>query len=477
MQKNFKAIIIGSGPGGAVCATLLAERGLDVLLIEAGGNFSMNEVPLFSSSEMNFKYKNGGITPAFGAPPITYVEGACVGGGSEVNSGLYHRLPAEVLEKWEKQHGLAVDKGFLEKTYEQIERDIHISFMPKPLPTASMKLQTGADKLGWAAKEIPRWYKYDRPEDPNSGTKQSMSETFIPRFLKAGGTLLTRTEVLKFEKNGSGWDVHCTTDLQVGEPSHPNRPGGRWYTCENLFLAAGSTATPTLLLRSGFQKGIGKTLSLHPTFKFAARFPEQITDENTGVPVHQVKQFSPELSFGCSISSKPYIGLALNDTQNLRRIEEWRHIANYYTMICPEGLGRVRTLPFFRSPLVSFSLTKKDQVNLRRGYRLLARLLFEAGATELFPSVGKPISIKNYSDLDEIDRLAVKNLNLMTIHLFCSVPMGGSKTDAPLDSDGRVREARNLFVVDGSALCTSPSVNPQGSIMAFSMMNTLKFLK
>ncbi len=472
-NTKYKAIVIGSGPGGAVCATLLAERGLNVLMIESGGNFQMNEIPLFSSTEMNKKYKNGGITPAFGNPPITYVEGSCVGGGSEVNSGLYHRLPETVLDKWINQHGLSIDHSFLEKTYNTIEKDINISYMPGTPPKASMKLKIGADKLGWDAREIPRWYKYEGQSEADGGTKQSMTETFIPRFLKAGGTLKTRTSVQRFQKTSAGFEVFCETENgeNAGQKTAAN------FQCEYLFLAAGATGTPTLLLKSGISRRVGQTLSLHPTFKFSARFEEEINTSNMGVPVHQVKQFSPEISFGCSISSKAYIGLALNDSQNLQRADEWQKIANYYIMICPEGLGKVNLLPFFRSPLVRFSMTKRDQNNLRRGYRLLTRLLFEAGAVELFPSVSKPLTLKNYKKVDELDKLSMKMLNLMTIHLFCSVPMGGSKSAAPVNNDGEMWDVKNLFVVDGSALCTSPSVNPQGSLMAFSMMNTLKFLK
>ena len=42
------------------------------------------------------KYRNGGQTVALGRNKIAYVEGRCVGGGSEINSGLYHRTPPEV---------------------------------------------------------------------------------------------------------------------------------------------------------------------------------------------------------------------------------------------------------------------------------------------------------------------------------------------------------------------------------------------
>ena len=50
------------------------------------------------------KYKNAGLTAMLGSPVVNYAEGSCVGGGSEVNSGLYHRLPADILDEWENNN-------------------------------------------------------------------------------------------------------------------------------------------------------------------------------------------------------------------------------------------------------------------------------------------------------------------------------------------------------------------------------------
>ncbi len=54
--------VIGSGPGGAVTAALLADAGRDVLLIEEGPNLSLNSAAHFSREEIVQKYRNGGIT-------------------------------------------------------------------------------------------------------------------------------------------------------------------------------------------------------------------------------------------------------------------------------------------------------------------------------------------------------------------------------------------------------------------------------
>ena len=99
-EIRTEILVIGSGAGGALTATLLAEGGKDVLLVEEGPWIPPGSLRPFSAPEMHRQYRNGGITPALGAPPVPYVEGRCVGGGTEINSALYHRPPPDALARW-----------------------------------------------------------------------------------------------------------------------------------------------------------------------------------------------------------------------------------------------------------------------------------------------------------------------------------------------------------------------------------------
>jgi flavin-dependent dehydrogenase len=69
-RKHFHTIIIGAGPGGLACAALLAEKGIDVLVLE----------------------RSGRIGPKVCAGGVTW-------------SGLARHLPAELIEKpFARQH-------------------------------------------------------------------------------------------------------------------------------------------------------------------------------------------------------------------------------------------------------------------------------------------------------------------------------------------------------------------------------------
>ena len=102
-----EVLVVGSGPGGAVTACTLAEAGKDVVVVEEGRALPQDSCPPFTLQEMEEKYRHGGLTVTLGSAKVNYVEGCVVGGGSEINSGLYHRPPARVLEEWARDFGLA----------------------------------------------------------------------------------------------------------------------------------------------------------------------------------------------------------------------------------------------------------------------------------------------------------------------------------------------------------------------------------
>lgn len=462
--------VIGSGPGGAITACLLAEAGRDVLLIEEGANLPLESCAPFSLEEMSQKYRNGGLTAAFGKPKIQYVEGRCVGGGSEINSGLYHRTPPEILEKWQQEFDVKdLTENDLFPYFEACEQAVNVCLLPGKPPAASLKLHEGAVGLNWQSLEVPRWFRYEE-NTVSKGTKQSMTKTFIPRALKSGCKLLPETRINTLYQNGKNWILkgNCQSPLSEIE-----------IQAETVFVCCGAIQTPALLRRSGIKNNMGNSLQMHPTVKIIAQFEEEVNNINMGVPVHQVKEFSPRFSFGCSISSPPYLAVAMTDhpkfTQEVQN--NWQNMAIYYAMITGEGSGTVRNLPVYRDPLVQYRLTPKDLKDLSEGLQKLSQLLFESKAKILYPSLSNYSPLTHPSDIQNIPKkLPPSQTNLMTVHVFSSCPMGENLQKCAVDSFGKVHGYDNLYIADGSLLCTAPGVNPQGSIMAIAYRNALQFL-
>jgi choline dehydrogenase-like flavoprotein len=467
MNLRCRELVIGSGPGGSVTAGLLAEAGRDVILLEEGPADSAAAPAPFSLQEMAERYRNRGLNPVLGRPKIAFAEGRCLGGGSEINSGLFHRLPPETLEDWSRRFSL-VDAGpeRMAPDFEAVERSICVSKSAGPVPAAARLLRDGAAAMGWNCVEVPRWFRHAAGAD--SPVRMTMKKTWIPRAQQAGARVLSDCRIHRLQRDGPAW-------LAVGEHA------GRRISCraDAVFVCAGAIQTPLLLRRSGFRGSIGNTLGMHPTIKVVALFDEEVNYEGLGVPFFQVKEFSPRLTFGSSISSLPHLALAMLDhPQAAERVcANWRHAAVYYVSVTGAPTGRIRGIPFTREALVRYQIAPEELRDLASGMRNLCRLLLAAGAVELFSSISAPRAVRTMDDLAAIpDSVPRSRTNVMAIHAFCSSRMAGNPGRGALDSWGRLWNIPGLSVHDASVFCDSPGVNPQGGVMAFAHRNTRRYL-
>lgn len=463
-------VVIGSGPGGAVAACTLAEGGRDVLMLEEGDDYAHTDVEPFSLREMALKYRYGGIGVTRGKTRIAFAEGRCLGGGSEINSGLYHRTPADVLAAWQESHGVVdTDPAALEPHFAACERDLSVSLMPGKPPPISLRLHAGATALGWKSLEVPRWMRYG----PNSaGEKQTMSRTFVPRLRAAGGRVVPGTKATRIRRVSDYWEVDVASGVD-------GRRRTSHVTCRSVFVACGATQTPLLLRRSGIRHRVGDSLRLHPTVKVVAEFADPVNSLDAGVQVHQVKEFAPACTFGCSISTPPFLAAAMLEQRAWAThvIEKWRHCAVYYAMIIG-GAGSVREMWPFRDPLVRYALGTAEGELLAASLRRLCRCLLAGGATCIYPVVGGLPPVRSEDDLRLLPaRLDPAAASLMTIHLYGSCPMGERRSIAAVDSYGRVPDVPGLLVSDASLFSGSLGVNPQGTVMAICRRNAVRFLE
>jgi len=140
--------------------------------------------------------------------------------------------------------------------------------------------------------------------------------------------------------------------------------------------------------------------------------------------------------------------------------------------------GSVRAIPGFLDPLVRYNLSAAECRNLGTGIKGLSRALLAAGAKKVYTGLKSQPSLACLDDADRLSRmLAIGDSNIMTVHLMSSCPMGENQRRAAVNSWGRVHGLTGLYVSDVSTLCTSPGVNPQGTIMALARRNAEHFLK
>ena len=479
--QRVQVLIVGSGAGGAVTALELARAGLDVCVLEQGTRWKLDQYGQGSVEAMRRIYRRRGMTPILGRVPIGYVEGSCVGGSTEINSGFWHRTPREVLLRWKAQFDLGeATPAELEPHFASAEELLGVSLYGGPQPKSTTVFKRGIDAMGWAAQEVPRAAPGCKSTNAcaagcPTGSKQGMSRRIIPAAEAAGARLVTDCTVQLLVHHG---------DRITGVLAEVRRDDGARelvrIDAEHVFVCAGPTETPALLRRSGIKHHVGDSLRIHPMLKVAAVFPEQVDAQDSVLPLLQVKEFWPEVSLGGAFFTPGHLAMLLSDNwlQTGEQMSRYRNMASYYVAVRGSGRGSVRpSLLGDGAPVLRYELSDEDVINLSKGLARLATLLLAAGATHVHPTVqGLPTIRKEVEAIRWLDeRLPRSALSLTTVHAFSSCPIGERRDRCAADSFGKVHRYQNLYVNDASMLPDSPGVNPQGSVMALARRNAVHF--
>lgn len=442
-MTGWDVIVVGSGPGGAVVADRLTAQGARVLVLEEGPRIGPGEVGDFSPEQMRRAYRGGGLTGAVGRPAVAYAEARCVGGGSEVNAGLYHRPPRELLERWRAVAVPDLDLDEVEQACRRVEADLAVTARPGGPAPAGLVLARGAQRLGWAWEDVPRWLGGDHPQ-----ARRGMSSTLLARAEAAGAVVRAGHQVVavRHERGrATGVRVRHQDGTVVDLPAR------------TVVVCAGAIGSPVLLRRSGLLRGPVR-LGMHPMAKVVARFDE---DVNTvpEVAAVQVREFAPRMTFGSSASSPGMLAVGmLRTAEGAARVREQApRLASYYAALSPLSRARILRAPLGGEPLVALHLARQDREALLQGLSRLTHLLLGAGATWVVPAADGAVAVRRAVDVHD---LRAEDLDLMSVHLMASLPLGG-----PLDGRGALRGTSGVHVADASVLPTPAGVNPQGTVM------------
>jgi choline dehydrogenase-like flavoprotein len=188
-RQRVDTLVIGSGAGGAVTALELATRGRSVLILEEGRSHTLEDYGSSSPEAMSQLYRNRGMNPIIGSVPLGFVEGCCLGGSTEINSGFWHRAPTEILLRRKAQFDLAdASPSELDPHFEWAEDQLGVSLHPRAHPKSSEVFARGIEAMGWSAQEIPRAAQNCQGTNTcangcPTGAKQGMSRGVLPRAL------------------------------------------------------------------------------------------------------------------------------------------------------------------------------------------------------------------------------------------------------------------------------------------------------
>jgi nucleoside-diphosphate-sugar epimerase/choline dehydrogenase-like flavoprotein len=474
-----QVLVVGSGAGGAVTAASLSAQGYQVMLLEEGPYEDTSRIVSNSTEAIARLYRNGGMTPILGKQSIAYVEGRCVGGSTEINSGFWHRLPPDCYPRWKTSALLdAFTPEVMEPYFERIERDLSVSYLSAAeVPKSSALFRDGIERLGWEYQEVPRCQSADLGGSAfAAGAKQSMQRTYIPRALAQGTQLVADCKAVRILRDG---DRVRGIEAQIGANGSSSRVE---ILADTVFLSCGAIQTPALLRRSGIKKNVGDNLCIHPMIKAAALFDEEVEAHEAALPIYQVKEFWPTITIGGAVFTPGFLAMILSDSWRMYQdaMQDWSRMALYYASSRGMARGSIRVLPRLSDGVViRYQLSQADRRNLSVGLAHLGEILFAAGARAVYPSLsGFPVLRSADQCRGFLENpIPIAAMGLSNVHAFSSCPMGENPDLCATDSFGRVHGLRNLHVNDASLIPDSPGVNPQGTTMAIAFRNADRFME
>ena len=415
-------LVIGSGPGAASAAVRELEIGTKSIAVIERGHLPRTSHELHHTlTHVTRDFHQAGQELIFASGLPLFTQANVFGGGSEINSGLFHKLPQKYLEKFSDAFGVE-NKVWLEH-----EQRIYTDLNPIEMNVSgdSSLLARGSKDIGLIVSNIPRWRTYSKSGEFEH---RGMNSIYWGQLaLNPDINLFSCVEAVNINVKSDEYVSVLVREVETGKL--------KTIKTKRVHLAGGPISTPALLAKSRLIKWRDTRFSWHPMIRVVASTKH--TDLGLGdIDPFQSWTSDRRLKFGSAVSTAPLLAIALGREVN---DEEIHSLRSYYVTYSSSGRGGI--LPILKMPWYRFS--KSDRQNSREGIAMLKEIV-ESGGGKLINE--QEISANKHS----------------TVHIFGTLPIT-SRVFIPgtnqLTKDSRVR------VSDGSILPFGPGVNPQGVIM------------
>ena len=483
-ELTCDVVVVGSGAGGAVAAAVLAQAGLDVVVVEAGGYHAEDDYDGVEGKAVQTMYLNGGAV-ASDDQSISLLAGATLGGGTVVNYTTSFRTPDNVREEW-ASHGVAAFTGAdYEGALDAVCERVGVNQEHNQPSQRDAIMQKGLTELGWHSDFMPRNVRGCKQDERCGycgygcpyGAKQNALVTWLQDHAQSGGRVLVDTYVERITIGGGAARGIVGT----------HHPSGSKVTVRSraVVCAAGAIHTPALLKRSGLRNSnIGRHLRLHPATAIFGTFDEDIRPWEGTLQAVYSDQYADIDGDGYGLKFEtaplqPLLHFSFNPwrsaAQSFDVMSALPNSAVIGVLLRDRDSGEVRIGRDGR-PIIRYRLSDYDAHHLHVGVEGAAKVLQAAGAKRIHTSHAELVESR-VADPAEIARKAKAagyksgRIALGSFHIMGSARMGGHPTTAACDATGQTYDVRDVVVCDGSTFPTASGVNPQISIMSIAYMN------
>jgi choline dehydrogenase-like flavoprotein len=481
-------VVVGSGAGGGVIAGSLAQAGLHVVVLEAGGYFDESDFNMLELWAYQNLYYRGGPVPT-GEGNVSLQAGANLGGGTTINWTNCLRTTPWVREQWAREHGLeGLDGPDFDRHLDAVLERIGANEECCDYNGPTERMKEGAGRLGWSFERVvrnadPSTYSPETAAYMGfgdvSGSKQGTLKTYLQDAFEAGAEILVHTTAARVLVEGGR---AAGIEARYEDPAS-GRSAEVTVRAPQVVVACGSLESPALLLRSHIGgPAVGEYLRLHPCTAFLGVYEEDQRSwwgaPHTGV----VDEFADrgdgwgflletaQYTTGIGASAVPFTSAA----EHKRMLEQYRHCATFIGLLRDRGHGRV-TIDDDGQAVHWYSLSDEvDVANTRAAIDAQARLHEAAGAREVIGLAPGLPSWRRGDDLDgwigraQRTPLRFGGHKLFSAHQMGSCRMGTDPRTSVAGPWGELHDTPGVWIGDASAFPTSSGTNPMISIMALS---------
>lgn len=476
--------IVGSGAGGSVLAAGLVERGLDVVMLEAGSHYTRKDFRGNQPWSLDHMYQERG-SRATEDLAITILQGRTVGGTTTINWTTCYRTPDRILDHWAEHHGIrGLTATVLAPHWEAVERRLNIKEWPLESANPNNRiLLRGGEKLGWH----PHALKRNVRGCMNSGlcgegcpvdAKQGMAVSYLDDAVRGGLRILSNCEVQRFV-----WSERTVSAVEAKalDPETDHTTGVPVTVRAKAFVnAGGSINGPALFLRSGMDAGgrVGQRTFIHPVVGVSGLYEERIAPW-AGAPQSVASQHFWERGPGKmgffleSAPLHPVLASSVGGLFGTQHADFMTQLGNIGVVISlgvdgllPQDVGGTVVVKRDGRAWLRYPIEEHLIEYMRTAHQEMARCHFAAGAKQVASLHADTVVMHTEADIAKLADApyGAHEHSIFTAHVMGGCAMGGDAATSVVDSELKMWDYDNVFVVDGSVLPTALGVNPSQTI-------------